>query len=304
MREISEVVEQIKNKESNIPVELYQLFLRETTLYWAMWPEDVEFFDENGNPQIYSAKALGRGDIKNDVETKIKSVDVSIDNVNREMSAYAANTEIRGCKLRILKVFWTDNKFHPPTVMFGMAEQDQIPEELNGLSSIDDAIVMFEGNIDSPKFDQYVMSIEVRSDLDKLSRQLPRRKYEPQCNWRFGDPETCGVSIPEKNSQIDSVSSDLQTIYDDAISESNDYWNHGKIKIGSESRKIVDQGEGYIKIEYPFRQEIKSGDNYYMKAGCDYSYDGGHGCSFWDNTQFYGGFRKIPKINNNIVKTG
>ena len=39
-----------KSKEENCPVELYQVYLDEETIYLAMCPQDIEFFDAQGNP--------------------------------------------------------------------------------------------------------------------------------------------------------------------------------------------------------------------------------------------------------------
>jgi hypothetical protein len=35
-----------------------------------------------------------------------------------------------------------------------------------------------------------------------------------------------------------------------------------------------------------------------MEAGCNKSYDSGHGCTHWSNTDYYGGFLSIPKIKD------
>ena len=47
-----------KNKDFNWPIELYQIKLDEETLYYAMFPENIAFFDEFGNQQTYYAASI------------------------------------------------------------------------------------------------------------------------------------------------------------------------------------------------------------------------------------------------------
>jgi len=273
-RTINAVLEAIKNQSENMPIELYQIYLDEEILYLACYPEDINFFDENGNPQTYYAAALSRTAIKTNTDTEVDKCEVSIDNVTREMSAYIANTEFVGRRMVIWKVF------------------------LDDLSSADNYVPIFDGIMDAPKINQYQMTVTVVSKLDILGRKLPARIFQVQCPWQFGEPDTCGATAPTKSGTVDSLSADYMTINDADITEAAGYWEHGEITIGKESRTITGSGSGYVTVEYPFSANIQAGDSYSMKAGCDKSYDGGHGCTFWGNTQFYGGFLSIPEIRD------
>ncbi len=262
-----------KNKEYNRPVELYQIFLDQETLYLAMYPENINFFDENGNPTTYYAAALSRSAVQTNIETKVDQTEVKIDNVNREMSAYIANTDFQGRRLVIWKVF------------------------LDKLDDPNNYVVVFDGIMDEPRVDQYSMVVTVVSKLDTLDRELPGRTYEVQCSWIFGDEE-CGKVVPPKNGTVDSVSSDRMIIYDSAITEEMNYWKYGSIKIGKELRAVTESGVGYVKVEYPFYIDIPTGTDYTLEAGCDKGYDTPHGCQYWGNTQYYGGFLSIPRIRD------
>ncbi|KXS41188.1 MAG: hypothetical protein AWU54_1717 [Candidatus Frackibacter sp. T328-2] len=273
-RDLSTDVQNEKDKSYNRPIELYQVFLDQQTLYLARYQKDIQFFDENGNPQTYTAANLDRGSISTNADTKVDEVSVTIGNVNKEMSAYIANTKFQGRRLVIWKVF------------------------LDHLDSANNKIIMFDGIMDAPKVNQEVMTVDVVSRLDTLDKDLPSRFYGVKCSWQFGGPDTCGVSVPTKIGTVEYISADHLTINDSDITEASNYWKYGEITIGSESRHIVESGSGYVKVEYPFSADITAGDSYDMKAGCDKSYDGGHGCAFWSNTQYYGGFLSIPKIRN------
>ena len=270
-KDINTTMQTEKDAEQNQPVELYQVYLDEETLYLANHPENIEFFDENGNAQTYYAAALSRSKVETNTDTKVDSTKVQLDNVNREMSAYIANTEFVGRKMKIWKVF------------------------TNQLDSPDNYIPVFDGYMDKPEINQYSMSVTVVSNLDTLDKRLPGRTFSPKCQWVFGSEE-CGVTIPTKSGTIDSISG--TTINDSDITEAADYWKHGTIESDNESRVITGSGSGYVEVEYPFTTDIESGDSYNMKAGCDKSYDSGHGCTFWNNTQYYGGFLSIPKIRD------
>lgn len=270
-KDLNTTMETEKNAEQNQPVELYQVFLDQGTLYLANHPKNIEFYDENGNAQIYTAAALKRSKVETNTDTKVDQTRVQIDNVTKEMSAYIANTTFVGRRMAIWKVF------------------------TNQLNSPDNYIPIFDGYMDKPEINQYSMSVTVVSNLDTLDKRLPGRTFSPKCQWVFGSEE-CGVTVPTKTGTIDSISG--TTINDSDITEATDYWKHGSITVGTESRVITGSGSDYVGVEYPFSTDVTAGDSYEMKAGCDKSYDGGHGCSFWGNTQFYGGFLSIPKIRD------
>lgn len=263
-----------KDKEQNQPRELYQIHLDQETIYLAMHPHDIEFFDENGDPQTYYAAALSRDAINTNTDTKVDTTKVQIDNVTRDMSAYIANTEFVGRRMVIWKVF------------------------LDELDDPNDYIPVFDGYMDEPQISQYAMSVKVVSSLDTLDKKLPGRTFQVSCNWQFSSEE-CGVTVPTKTGTVDSLSSDHITINDSDITEASNYWKYGSITIDNQTRIIKESGSGYVKVEYPFPADVSAGDSYDMRAGCNKSYDNGvNNCSDWNNTQFYGGFLSIPKIKD------
>jgi phage-related protein len=298
-RTLSEDVLAEKDKDYNRPVELYQIYLDEQTLYLAMYPQDIEFFDENGDPQTYTAAALSRTTIETNTDTKVDQCEVTIDNVTREMSAYIAATEFVGRRIKIMKVFLDADRNVQSISILGRTAWTQLVDskEGSGLDFPENAVPIFDGIMDAPRINQYQMTVTVVSKLDTLDRKLPARTFQVQCPWQFGSEE-CGFAVPEKSGTIDSLSGDYITIYDADINEAADYWEYGEITIGTESRIITESGSGYVVVEYPFPANVEAGDSYEMKAGCDKSFDSGHGCSFWGNTDYYGGFLSIPKIKN------
>jgi len=294
-RTLSQDVLDQKDRDYNRPVELYQIKLDAETLYFAMYPEDIEFFDENGNPQTYYAAAISRDAVKKDNQTNPNTSQITFDNVVRDFSAYIANTDFVGRKVTIWKVFLDADRNVVNLSMIGLESEQEILEEGAGLDYRNNYVEIFtDAIIDSVSIDEYNLTATIVSNLDSLDVELPGETYQVNCRFDFGR-EACGVNIPTKSGQIDSISGSI--INDSSIAEEADYWKYGTIEVDDESRKIVASGNGFVELEYPFGS-AQSGDSYDMQADCDYSYNSGHGCTFWNNTQFYGGFLDIPKIRN------
>lgn len=262
-----------KNKDYNWPIELYQIFLDEETLYFAMFPKNIEFFDENGNPQTYYAASISRSEINKNNNTSPDSVTITFDNVMKEFSGLIANVNFEGREMTIWQVF--KNRLDKP-------------ENYRELFT--------KGEIDSFGTDDYNFTVELRSNLDKLELQLPGGTYGINCSWPGGfGGEGCGYNVPTLEGTVDSIVN--QRVYDSKMNQPADRWKHGTIKIGNESRKIVYSASGFVDVEYPF-QRAQPGDNYYLEAGCDFTWNGGHGCKYWGNQKYYRGFLDIPKIRN------
>lgn len=269
MRDLSPDVATEKGKAENRPVELYQVYLDETTLFFAAHDEHVDFFDEQGAPVTYYALGLSRTPIKTNVETKVDECTVSLDNVNREMSAYIAHTEFNGRRMKILKAF------------------------LDLLDDPDHAVTVFDGLMDAPVIGQDAMQVTVRSRLDTLGVVTPRRRYRKLCNWRFGSPE-CGIDLDgvTVTGTVDSVSQDGLTITDSDRSEAAGYFSDGVMTIDSESRRVVASDEGEITLEYPFTEDV-TGKSYTLRRGCNKSYD--ESCvGRFNNGARFGGFLSVP----------
>jgi len=300
MRELSQQAQDQKDKLYNRPIELYRVFLDQETLYFADYSQDIDFFDEQGNPVTYISFPIKRESINTEVDNKVDSVSVSIANANKEISSYIAHTEFQGRKMQIIKVFLDANG---TVINAGIASRggfEQLVEsiEMAGLNDPANENIIFEGYMDAPSVNQDAMSVNVVSTLDTLDKELPARNYTIHCGWKFGDASTCGISVPSKTGTIDSISSDYMTINISAITEANNYWKYGNVTIGNENRRISESGTGYLKVEYPFSNSVTDGDGYTLKAGCDKSFDSGHGCTFWSNTDYYGGFLSIPALKD------
>lgn len=267
-RDLSTDVENAKNQETNKPVELYLVHLNQETLYLTDFEKDIDFFDEYGNPQTYTAYSISRSDISGNIDTKIDKCRVDIDNVDLSMSGFVEYSQFVGREMEVWKVF-RDN-----------------------LSSFDNKIVMFKGEMDAPQISQYSISVDVVSELDKLDIRLPKGEFQVKCRFDFGD-NRCGKTVPVESTIIQSISGTDITV--DAYVEP--YYKNGTIEVGHEVRTIEDTRSDAVIVDYPFRQ-ASSGQSALLTAGCNKTYDEGYGCDFWENTEHYGGFIKIPGIRD------
>src|SRR5690606_28321602 len=131
MRQLSPPVASEKDKDTNRPIELYQVYLDEVTLFFAAHDQDVEFFDEQGAPVTYYALGLSRTAIRTNVETKVDECTVSLDNVTRGMSAYVAHADFNGRRCKIIKVFLDllDDPAHAVTVFDGIMDAPALTEK-------------------------------------------------------------------------------------------------------------------------------------------------------------------------------
>lgn len=274
-KDINTTMENEKDAAANKPIELFIVELDEQTLCFCDYTENIDFYDKNGNQQTYEAVAISRGDVQTSIDTKVDEVQVSVDNVDLSMSAYEASSRINGRKMTIWKVF------------------------LDHLDDPDNYIFIFSGRMDAPAITQQKMSVNVVSELDTLDVQLPRRKFQTQCNWQFASEE-CGIDIDQyiQTGTVDSISSDGLTITDSDRTESDDYWKYGILTIGEEEQLVRSNSNGDIIVEFPFTN-ASAGDSYQIEPGCSKARDDNdNGCSRYNNTDRYGGFVSIPRIRD------
>jgi len=269
MRHLSPEVAQEKDKPENRPVELYQIYLDEATLFFAAHDQDVMFFDEHGAPVRYYALGLKRQPIRANVETKVDETTVSLDNVNRELSAYIAHTEFVGRRLKIIKVF------------------------LDLLDDPGHAVTIFDGIMDSPIISETAVQVTVRSRLDTLGVITPRRRYRKLCQWQFGSPE-CGIDLASVTvtGTVQGISGDGKTLTLSGRSEPQGHFVDGVLTIGKESRLVTASAGPSITVDYPF-SSVQVGQPYTLRRGCNKSYD--ESCvGRFNNGHRFGGFLSVP----------
>lgn len=297
------------------PLELWDVHLGATdavdvnTLFFAVTNKNVKFFSYvNGQPKIFIGVGITRGPINRHIDSKIDSVDISLENVDRTFSQFFNDIDIRGKRVVIRKVF---------------ADYLLRPTDPDG----DNYVVMFDGIIDMPSLNQTRFQAQVRNNFfNSLSFSAPRRTYQGMCTHKFGASGDCAHHrtvqqlFDTKESQtIDVVVS--QTHFKDANrieGASGDYWAPGiMIMTGGTpgniglKRRIVQStaatGDGFgggigpsgdLFLESNFPYPVQAGDEYTVQRDCGHTLDKDCRDRFLNNSE-YGGFITIPE---NLVR--
>jgi len=322
MRNITAAIEAEKDKASIIPIELYQIFLPDTTLYLATWTHQIAFYNEAGEPEIYMPAALSRRPINRSKTLEVDRFEVSLDNVGQDWSGTAANYELQGVKVNVWKVFleriqkqesfsseswnnalnasltWNENGI--------LSDQWKAIADISfrnyyvyeAIGNYNDYVPLFSGEIDRPNLNKENITVEVVSKLNVLDKQAPGRRFGGRCPWVFGGEE-CGVDAPANAGTIQAVDGTGTVITVENLQDTN--WTHGGFSAGKNKRVITGYNStaNTITVEFPVSTDITAGTSYSIKAGCSkVKGDEVEGCTFWNNTEFFGGFPAIPQIRN------
>lgn len=282
-RSINSTVTTEIQRAYNRPIELYILFLRDFTLYLASNDTDVQFYawdtdnetTSTSVAQTYTAIGISRDDIKSHADSKIDSVRLTVDNVNRAMTTYLANNDFRGRRLIILKVF-----------------ADLLEDNAN-------YIQIFDGLMDSFAVSEMSAIFTATTRLGNLDMQIPRRRYQASCNWTFGD-EFCTYDIDATSivGALADAGSTSGTLVDAERTEPDGYWRFGTIEItagvnNGMKRRVASSSGSQITFDITFPSGISAGTAYTLKRGCSKTH---LWCSGLANLDNFGGFPTIPDL--------
>ena len=165
MRTIPESLQEEKDSlEQSELITLVELQLNGSqTLFLAMADEDITY-----DGTLYEKWRLSLGEMTENIEGSIDTIDFSVGNVSREMQAYIeANDGLRGNKLVIKQVYrdlLLDNTAFVSETYY-IAETNCTPEQISFSCT--------------SKFDQ----AGIRLPLSRASRS--------HCDWEYDDVETC-----------------------------------------------------------------------------------------------------------------
>lgn len=292
-----------KSEPISQPLELWDIHLGSTTsidantLFFAVTNKNVKFFSfVGGQSQVYIGLGISRSPITRHIDSKIDSLEISLENVDRTFSQYFNDIDLRGKRVIIRKVF---------------ADYLNTAADADG----DNFIVMFDGIIDTPTLTQSRLQAQVRNNFfNSLAFDVPRRTYQGMCNWKFGNTGDCAGHLTQQqlfNTQlgqtVDAMPSQTH-IVDGARSEggSGDYWAPGIItmtagtagNIGLKRRIVQSTHSGDIFLESNFPYSVQPGDVYTIQRDCGHTLDKDCRDRFLNNSE-YGGFITIPE---NLVR--
>ena len=281
------------------PIEIWDVHLGSTsavdanTLFFAVTNKNVRFYSfVNGSPQIYIGLGISRSPISRHIDSKIDSVDISLENIDRTFSNLLLTIDLRGKRIVIRKIFGD--------LIAKASESDG-----------DNFVVMFDGIIDAPTLNQTRLSASARNNFfQSLSFYVPRRTYQGLCNWKFGNTGDCAnhrsqaLLFDTKAGQtVDGAPSQVH-FTDGARTEgsSGDYWAPGIIQmtagtagnIGLKRRIVQSTHSGDIFLEANFPYNVVPGDQYTIERDCGHTLNKDCRDRFLNNSEF-GGFFTIPE---------
>lgn len=146
--------------------------------------------------------------------------------------------------------------------------------------------------------------VELIGDGARLLQTPLVSLIQPDCEWEFGDSDTCGKDLGPLTVTGTVDSAVGQRAFTDAARiETAGYFTRGKVTftsgsnagISAEIRQHADGGVIHLWPRLPF--PVSPGDEYSMTPGCTNTkatVGGCQGCTDWGQLRRYGGFDKVP----------
>jgi phage-related protein len=256
------------------PVLLFELGLS-STIRFAAYATNV-VFPTAGN--TYFAKAIELSGVSQSLEGQIGRITVKLDNVVRDMAAYANIEDFRGKTLVIKRIY---------------------------LDAISDATYyneVFNGIMEMPSdIGRHWLTVSATSGKS-LSRKSLTFAYQRMCPWIFGGTE-CNE---DGNSDLTTLtasgtadSGSTTTLVDSALTQIDDFWNHGQIvvtKSGVDYKRRVSDfvaSTDTITFDVELPVAVDATTTYTVLKGCDQTLDTCNAVNVWgpsaDNNLNFGG---------------
>lgn len=283
MLNLSATLIAIKNQVQHKPVEIHDIYLGSqtledsNTLHFVGFYKTIKFFTYYGHvAQDYTPLYIQRTAIKKTSKGEIDRVSYKVDNVNKAMSAYAADHDFRNKRV-VTRLIFRDN-----------------------LSSYLDAKIVFDGFIQSIAFEQKVMAATCVPKIGSLNYETGW-PYQIQCNAKFGDAYcTIDKTLVANKVTGSATGGTTSTVIDTVnLTQADDYWNFGTIVFTSgnnngDSRKIIDfdNATNKLTLDYALDSATEAGDEFIVYRGCDKTL--GMCTSTYTNQANYHGFHTIP----------
>ena len=267
------VVSQI-DATNKAPVLLFELGLS-TPLKYAAYKSNVTF-PTGGN--VYTAKAIQVSGIEQSLEGQINKVTVKFDDVTSDMSAYADNENFKGASLIIKRVY------------------------VGAFGSADNYVEVFNGFMGEPSdYDYSWLTVEAFSGKS-LTKIAVNFAYQRMCPWIAGESE-CNTNgnfdLTTLKATGTADSGTVSTLTDSALTQIDDYWNHGNIYITKGSkiyrRKVKDFDAATDTVTFDVNLEVAVDNTctYEIFKGCDQTWETCTSANAWgpsgDNRFNFGG---------------
>ena len=282
-RVVPAVIQSVVGLEVNKPIELFEVYLDQQTLFMAANVRDVTV-----GTSVYTALGLQRSAIRTTMELEVDELTISLDNINLAFSQRVIAEQFVGRRLIVKKAFLS---------------HIECPGQL---------FTMFKGRMDDPVITERTLQVKVRSELDALHHELPRRQFSTLCNYQHYDsfctvPKCLYVNLTTGTALVQAgFNTTTATIVSSALGvtsfvTADNYWapiGTLTFKTGSNAnlgREVTAHyvGSLSVNVRIPFPYDPASGDVFEITRGCRKSVSDCQ--SKYDNYLNYGGFPVTPK---------
>ena len=157
-------------------------------------------------------------------------------------------------------------------------------------------IVLFEGMVGDVDVSSTKVVAHVRSDLDRLTVQMPRTLFTPNCANAFGDA-SCGVNVAALTLTGTITSGSTQTSLNGAPSKAANYWQNGVVTFtsgantGAMCAVSSYAAGGAVVLVTPLPAVPQAGDTFTISPGCARTIAA---CSAFGNSTRFRGCPFIP----------
>lgn len=266
------------------PIMLFEIELDSGTLRYAGVKSNL-VFPTGGN--TYYAKDIELENIRFKSDDQLLQFTAKLDNVSRDMSGYNNAEKFEG-KRFIAKRIWLD--------------------ALGNASYYNELLY---GDMKEPTtLDYHWMIVDIVMG-SRLETKILQDYFQNKCNHRFGDSKCNRDGYADLTSLTASGTADSgseSTLVDDALTQVDDYWNHGSIEITKSGivykREILDfdQGTHTLTFDVELPVAIAGSETYTVKKGCSQTWNvcqsnEAYGPSSDNKANFFGFFH----IGNQVV---
>ena len=226
-----------------------------STLRFAASKSNITF-PAAGN--VYTAKAINVRGISQSLEGQIQRITIDFDNVTKDMAAYADNEDFKGKSIIIKRIY---------------------------LDAIGDAAYyneVFNGHMEDPSsIGRRWLTVSAVTGKP-LNRKTLKFAYQKLCPWVFGGSK-CNTNGNADLTTLKAAgtadSGSTTTLVDNALTQTDDYWNYGEIEItkGSKTyyRKVKDfvAATDTITFDVELPVAVDGTCTYTVYKGCDQTWD-------------------------------
>jgi uncharacterized phage protein (TIGR02218 family) len=259
------------------PLQIYELYLDTPYLvpshYFVCNIEPITF-----GGHVYTPLAIKRNPIKSEDGTVLNEVEIGLDNVDLEFSTLVASGafNLRRCVIKLV---------------FANALDSQ------GLNYV----TILDGQLDEPKGDNRWATMMIKP-FPCFSRDYPRRLFQVQCNYTFGDSD-CTMNASnfaftytvDDTGAVDASTCSIINFDDDT--NDDDYFVPGYVLFLSGAlenivRPIVNSTSTTVSMRVSFPFAPSQGDTFKIVRLCAKTPSS---CQAFGNYLNFGGFPQVPK---------